>query len=279
MTCVNTARARRLASGIALLIIAVSAPVDGARAADLFDDFTTLRGTVSGSRVRWDGFQLGGQIGYVNSQTDFGHATRDTVERSINITTLENEDPPSEWQVLGKGSQTSRSFGGFIGYNWELDSVVVGIDAAYNFTDGITTRARGSLGPGRVVTTSDGNTWRVNIRGHSSLTIHDYATLRARVGYSMGQFLPYAFLGGAVGRFDYRTRTIGSVTSGATVSFNEVTAKDGAFNPGLTTGLGVDIAILPNMYLRAEYEFNAFLELAGITPMTHTARVGLGFRF
>ncbi len=86
----------------------------------------------------------------------------------VNITTLENEDPPSEWQVLGKGSNTGRSFGGFIGYNWELDSVVVGIDAAYNYTDGITTRGSGNLGPGRIVTTSDGNTWTVDIRGRSS---------------------------------------------------------------------------------------------------------------
>ena len=279
MTCVNTARARRLASGIALLTIAVSAPVEGARATDLFDDFTTLRGSVSGGRVRWDGFQLGGHIGYVNSKTDFGHATRETVESIENVTTLANEDPPSEWQVLGKGSQTGRSFGGYIGYNWELDSVVVGIDATYNYTDGITTRGRGSLGPGRIVTTSDGNTWTVDIRGRSSLTMHDYATLRARVGYPMGQFLPYAFLGGAVGRFDYRTRTIGSVTSGATIAFDRTQAKESAVSPGLTTGLGVDIAILPNMYLRAEYEFNAFLELAGITPITHTGKVGVGFRF
>jgi len=109
--------------------------------------------------------------------------------------------------------------------------------------------------------------------------MHDYATLRARVGYPMGQFLPYAFLGGAVGRFDYRTRTVASLTSGATASINEVQAKEGAFNPGLTTGLGADIAILPNMYLRLEYEFNAFLELAGITAMSHTGKVGLGFRF
>jgi len=279
MTCVNTARARRLASGIALLTIAVSAPVEGARATDLFDDFTTLRGSVSGGRVRWDGFQLGGHIGYVNSKTDFGHATRETVESIENVTTLANEDPPSEWQVLGKGSQTGRSFGGYIGYNWELDSVVVGIDGTYNYTDGITTRGRGSLGPGRIVTTSDGNTWTVDIRGRSSLTMHDYATLRARVGYPMGQFLPYAFLGGAVGRFDYRTRTIGSVTSGATIAFDRTQAKESAVSPGLTTGLGIDIAILPNMYLRAEYEFNAFLELAGITPITHTGKVGLGFRF
>src|SRR5262245_51423396 len=125
MTCVNTARARRLASGAALLIIAVGAPVEGARAADLFDDFTTLRGTVSGSRVRWDGFQLGGHVGYVNSRTDFSHATRDTVHDFLRVTTIENEDPPSEWPVLGTSASTGAAYGGSIGYNWELDSIVV----------------------------------------------------------------------------------------------------------------------------------------------------------
>ncbi len=279
MTCVNTARARRLASGIALLIIAVSAPVDGARAADLFDDFTTLRGTVSGGRVRWDGFQLGIHAGYVNSHTDFSHATRNTVEDFLRVTTIENEDPPSEWPVLGTGRNTGMSYGGSIGYNWELDSVVVGIDAGYNYTTGITTRS-GPSTLSRVVTTSDGTAWAVSINGRSRLTIEDWATLRARVGYPMGQFLPYAFLGGAVGRFDYRTRTSVSASSGGpTFSRTRTEAESGAFNPGVTMGLGVDIAILPNMYLRAEYEFNAFLELAGITPMTHTGKVGLGFRF
>src|SRR5919112_230167 len=94
MTYVNTARACRLAPGIALLTIAVTAAVDSARATDLFDDFTTLRGSVSGGRVRWDGFQVGGHVGYVNAITDFGHATRESVESRVNVTTLENEDPP-----------------------------------------------------------------------------------------------------------------------------------------------------------------------------------------
>jgi outer membrane immunogenic protein len=279
MTCVNTARARRLASGIALLTIAVGAPVDGARATDLFDDFTTLRGTVSGGRVRWDGFQLGGHVGYVNSRTDFSHATRTTVADFLRVTTIENEDPPSEWPVLGTAGNTGAAYGGFIGYNWELDSIVVGIDASYSYTTGITTRS-GPSTLSRVVTTSDGTTWSVSINGRSTLTVQDWATLRARVGAPMGQFLPYAFLGGAVGRFDYRTRTRVSASSGGPVFTNSgIEAKSDAFSPGLTTGLGVDIAILPNMYLRAEYEFNAFLELAGITPMTHTGKVGLGFRF
>ena len=111
MTCVNTARARRLASGIALLTIVVAAPVEGVRAADLFDDFTTLRGSASGGSVRWDGFQLGGTIGYVNSQTEFSNATRDTVEDFLRITTIENGDAPSEWPVLGTNRATGRSYG------------------------------------------------------------------------------------------------------------------------------------------------------------------------
>jgi outer membrane immunogenic protein len=283
MTSANTARARspRAVKTFALLAVAVTAGLGTtARAADLPEDFFELRGPISGG-VRWDGFQVGGHVGYVNSQNDFGHATRETVETLMNQTTLEfDSNPPSEWEVLGKGSATGMSYGGFIGYNWQLDSIVVGIDAAYNYTGGITSSASGDLGPGRRVTTSDGGVWDVNIRGRSALTLHDYATLRARVGYPMGQFLPYAFVGGAVGRFDYRTRTTAVMSQGAArVRLSEVQTKEGAFTAGVAGGLGVDIALLPNMYLRAEYEFIGFAEIAGIRPTVHTGRVGLGFRF
>jgi outer membrane immunogenic protein len=180
---------------------------------------------------------------------------------------------------LGTGGNTGAAYGGFIGYNWELDSIVVGIDAAYNYTTGITTRS-GPSTLSRVVTTSDSTTWTISINGRSRLTLQDWATLRARVGAPMGQFLPYAFLGASVARFDYRTRTTVSASSGGpTFTRTGTEAESDAFSPGLTTGLGVDIAILPNMYLRAEYEFNAFMELAGIRPITHTGKVGLGFRF
>ena len=284
MTSVNTAKACRLASGIALLMIAVSAPVDSARATDLFDDFTTLRGTVSSGGPRWDGFQLGGHVGYVGAQTDFSSATRDGVQRILRQSTLEDEDRPSSWPVLGSKGNTGRSYGGFIGYNWQLDGIVVGVDATYNYTAGITSED-GPATLRRIVTLSDGGVNDVTIRARASLTMHDYATLRARVGYPMGQFMPYAFLGAAVGRFDYSTRTTVRVvqdpagTPSVYGPFTERERKPDAITAGVTTGLGVDIAILPNMYLRAEYEFNAFLELAGILPITHTGKVGLGFRF
>ena len=39
----------------------------------------------------------------------------------------------------------------------------------------------------------------------ASVQAVDYATLRARAGYALGQFLPYAVVGIAVGRFNYGT--------------------------------------------------------------------------
>ena len=33
----------------------------------------------------------------------------------------------------------------------------------------------------------------------------DYATLRGRAGYAFGNFLPYAVIGAAAGRFNYAT--------------------------------------------------------------------------
>ena len=92
MTCVNTARARRLASGAALLTIVVAAPLDGVRAADLFDDFSTLRGTVTAGRVRWDGFQIGIHAGYV-SISDF---------RSTNAPPFVNGDS-DQWKFVWAG--------------------------------------------------------------------------------------------------------------------------------------------------------------------------------
>ena len=70
------------------------------------------------------------------------------------------------------------------------------------------------------------------------------------------------------------------MTNGAvTQSTTEVRFKNGAFSPGVAAGLGVDISLMPNLYLRAEYEFVGFAEIEGIRPTIQTGRVGVGFRF
>jgi opacity protein-like surface antigen len=52
--------------------------------------------------------------------------------------------------------------------------------------------------------------------------------------------MPYAFLGGAVGRLNY------------SVSHNDVVtdAKDNAYTAGFVAGVGIDVALLPNVFLR-----------------------------
>ena len=44
-------------------------------------------------------------------------------------------------------------------------------------------------------------------------------------------------------------------------------------------GLGVEVAILLNVFLRAEYEFAQFGEVAGTRLKMQTGRVGVGFKF
>ncbi|MGE5162778.1 MAG: outer membrane protein [Sphingobacteriales bacterium] len=85
----------------------------------------------------------------------------------------------------------------------------------------------------------------------------DYATLRGRAGYAIGPFLPYAVVGIAVGRFNYANLDLGT---------GMFVGKDNAFDSGIIAGLGVDWALTPGIFVRAEWEYIAFLKLNGKTP-------------
>ena len=48
---------------------------------------------------------------------------------------------------------------------------------------------------------------------------------------------------------------------------------------GLDVGLGIDVALAPNMFLRGEWEYIAFAKFHGIHNAMNTGRVGVGVRF
>jgi opacity protein-like surface antigen len=96
----------------------------------------------------------------------------------------------------------------------------------------------------------------------------DYATFRGRAGYAVGPFLPYAVLGVAVGRFNYSNLIAGTFTG-----------KDNAYDAGFVTGLGVDWAITPGIFLRAEWEYIGFSTINGTHAQTNTGLIGGGVRF
>jgi outer membrane immunogenic protein len=140
---------------------------------------------------------------------------------------------------------TGPVFGAFVGYNWQWGELVLGLDFAYKYPS-----------------TLDAST------DVASFKLVDYETLRGRAGYAFGPFLPYAVLGVAVGRFNF-----GNVVAGT------FTGKDNAFDAGFVAGLGMDWAVTPSIFLRAEWEYISFSTINGIHASTNTGQIGGGVRF
>jgi outer membrane immunogenic protein len=275
-------------AGVLTALLTAAVVCDHARAADMSDD-DILRGSFfadpSPGYVRWDGLQAGATVGYTNFNADFGNATSDLVAYILRSSTLESEAAPSGWTTLPKGTTNSPQFGAFIGYNFQWSDVVVGFDLGYNRPASLEASASDSIS--RYVTTSDSVTHNVNVSSSASLKLIDYATFRTRAGYAFGQFLPYAMIGAAVGRFNYSTNA--TVTDYQTPappppspnpgSQSASDSKNNVFAAGFVAGLGLDIAILPNAFVRAEWEYVAFAPVSGIRTWLNTGRVGAGVRF
>lgn len=276
-------RARRLrAHCIAAAVVAAGA--GAAHAADLDDSY--LRGSFPAEErvLSWDGINFGAQIGYSSLNVDPEDAASSLVANSLRNTTVESEFSPQDWASLPKQSTNSTQYGFFLGYSAQWDRLVLGVDVAYNRPSSLEASSTDSIA--RRVTTSDNTVHDVSIDSSASLKLHDYATIRGRAGYAFGQFLPYAVLGAAVGRFDYAVSatTVDVFTpSGGTATVyappTQTDSKDNAYSAGFVAGLGMDVALLPNVFLRAEWEYIIFSPVGGIRSQLNTGRVGIGLRF
>jgi outer membrane immunogenic protein len=259
-----------------------------AAAGDWFDG-SGLRGSYSGLFNRppsaWEGINLGATVGYTGMNTDFGNANSSEVNYILRNTLLEQEYSPSGWTTLPNASAESNSWGGFLGYSWQTDELVLGADLTYNHVSNLQSSASDSID--RIVTTSDSYKHDVNIVSSAYIKLKDYGTVRARAGYAFGQFLPYAFLGVAVGRFDYAssatvTDAITPPSPATPYTFGPQTQSNGKTNQyqaGFDGGLGIDVAVLPNVFVRGEWEYIAFASIDGIRTNINTFRAGVGVRF
>jgi opacity protein-like surface antigen len=272
-------------AGVLTALLAAAVLCDHARAADMSDE-AILRGAYEDNGpgyVRWDGLQAGATIGYSNFNADFGNATSGLVAYILRDSTLESEAAPSNWTTLPKATTNSPQFGAFIGYNFQWSELVVGFDLGYNRPTSLDASATDSIH--RIVNTSDGVQHDVVVASSASLKLVDYATFRTRAGYAFGQFLPYAMIGAAVGRFNYSTdaRVIDNQTppppGGNPFDLSASDSKNNAFAAGFVGGLGLDVAVLPNVFVRAEWEYIAFAPVNGIRTWLNTGRVGAGVRF
>jgi outer membrane immunogenic protein len=275
---------RRMRWLMCALIVVGSA--QGAAAGDL--GLPILRGSTTydvGGPTRWDGFYVGAQAGGTWSGTDFANSTKSLVAFILRNTTIESEQHVSDWTTLGKSDTSGNSWGGFIGYQMQWDEVVFGAEANYSRTN-MSTSASDAMR--RTFSTSDGYSNDVQVTATSAIHITDYGTARFRAGWAAGNFLPYAFVGVAIGRADVsrsaRVIASGFDTTGSgnppySSDITNAAVKNGAFAYGWTSGLGLEMALMQRFFVRGEYEYVQFGAFNDLNTHIHTARAAVGVKF
>jgi outer membrane immunogenic protein len=125
----------------------------------------------------------------------------------------------SQWDGIDRFDVSGGMIGGTIGYNWQFNRLVLGAEGDIDWSDvkGTTT----ALCP---LSCSTRNDW--------------LATVRGRLGYAFDRFLPYLTVGIALGDINASRPGFpgGSIT-----------------NVGWTIGAGVEVGIVRNVSLKAEY--------------------------
>ncbi len=288
----SSRRGRGLRAALATLVLILTAPA-GAIAADM-PEF--LRGSYSPSYNRWDGFYFGAQAGKTLGSADFGNADNSLVSYMLSNTELQSI--VANFTTLPKGSTGSQSYGGFFGYNYQTGDVVLGAELNYNHMS-IKIGAQDQIGPILVpgANLPDGSTvlYSVIVTSAASVAIHDIVTARARAGWTYDRFMPYGFVGLAVGRADAsRFATLAGSTKTTTPPATppapvtgplilprdpQIREQEGMIAYGFTAGLGVEMALLQNVFVRAEWEFIQFPNIADFRVVANSARVGVGLKF
>lgn len=197
----------------------------------------------------WTGFYVGAQVGYGMMEDRYA-------------------DPIVPY--IGK-VKPNGAFGGLhAGYNWQIGSMVVGLEADANIAS-LSGQAANNAGiaPNVVI-------------GKTKLNWD--ASLRARVGFAVDRAL--FFVTGGLAAADFKLGYQFPIPVGVTDSFSKTAL-------GWTVGAGVEYAISNNWTARAEYRYadygtatGSIINCCAAPPnrqdhklTSHTVRVGLSYKF
>jgi outer membrane immunogenic protein len=255
-------------------------------------DLGILRGSFAAPAAykNWEGFYIGGQVGVGGGGADFGNEGSSLVGTIIAHTFLADQGVAS-WATGGRADTGhAAQYGALIGYNAQWDDVVIGVEANYYRTN-LSANAGGRTPPvGYILLTNGDWQYPTYVSGGSSISLTDFGTLRARFGWAVDRFLPYFTGGVALGRASYATTATAGFTTLQYIGSTSPTpapptgpwsatlseGKTNALIYGWSAGLGMDIALTQNIFIRGEYEFIQFSQMR---LNLNNARVGAGLRF
>ena len=98
------------------------------------------------STYHWGGVYGGVQGGYSSATANFGTAASEISYLLRNNPAILQDQQISQWPVLSSSSAYANgaSFGGFIGYNYEWEDVILGLELNYNHFS-LSTSVNGSV--------------------------------------------------------------------------------------------------------------------------------------
>ncbi|MBR0717617.1 outer membrane protein [Bradyrhizobium liaoningense] len=291
-----------------MLVAAMLGTVSAAQAADM-PDLPILRGAftdgLSKTSRNWDGFYVGGQIGYTSADMDFSHAPGGMTGFMLRNSVL--QAPVSSWGLLSKNHAQANGFGAFVGRNWQWYDAVLGVEANYNYMNNLASSSSDSMTrlivspAGEVAPAGHTHSYNTTLTGSAALQVKDVVTFRGRVGWAGGDFLPYAFGGLAVGRVaasrsatvsydkydDWDETVVVGGISGVvhhtdylgSASQSQTEQRVNSFVTGWTAGLGAEYMIWNCIFLRGEWEYIRFSSVKDINFSTNNFRLGAGYKF
>jgi outer membrane immunogenic protein len=161
----------------------------------------------------------------------------------------------SKWDTTTSFNPTGGVAGGTLGYNYQIGAAVLGVEGDIDWA-GLSGSTTGGCPAG--CTTSD--SW--------------LSTVRGRLGYAAGRFMPYVTAGGAFGNIQASTPGL----AGASTT-----------NAGWTAGAGLEFAVAPHWTIKAEYlyvdlgKFNCGAgcgaAVDNVAFSTNLIRGGVNYRF
>jgi outer membrane immunogenic protein len=268
-----------------LLAAVILGTASATQAADM-PDFLRGSFTAPVARTNWQGFYVGGQVSYGAADMDFTNSGQDLLKKLLNNVDVEAQFNISSWPLQQKTNTQNSGFGGFFGYNAQWSDVVAGVEL--NYIHGkFSSNSSGSQGRTFFFPTDYQTT--ANISSSSAMTITDFGSLRVRGGYAYGCFLPYLFGGVALGQANINRRAdstlfyryvgtqIPALPDIGPVSDSISDNANAHFIYGYSGGLGVDMMLFANVFLRAEWEYMRFT--APVDTTVNTVRAGLGYKF
>jgi outer membrane immunogenic protein len=197
----------------------------------------------------WTGFYIGADVGY-----GWGRSTGIGTNAAGFFPVPYSLDPSG---VIG---------GGFIGANYQINNVVLGIEADWQAAD---LNESGNFLLGGVPT----YTYRTKIT--------DYGSVRGRLGFAFDRWMVFGTAGAAWGSWE---------TSYAFIGLPPFVTASVSSNVGWTAGAGVEYAFTNNLLGRIEYRYTdlgtaSFVNLAtnsaevGNKVTINDVRVGLAYKF